>query len=167
MRIPAARPDVAIPRKARTDTYPSVERYGFIWAFIGDLPEDERPPLPELPGLDAVAGAEAEGYRMVEGEFLWNANVERVIENGADIAHAPFVHAGSFGNPDQPRGRPTTTIEEIWSDDGEFLRAIFAEVDLDPPPAKGMWKYLRKSSRATTGAHQGRASCSRTPRCSR
>jgi len=145
VRIPAAKPDVAIPRKARTDTYPAVERYGFIWAFLGDLPESERPPLPELPGLDPVPGAVAEGYRMVEGEFLWNANVERVIENGADIAHAPFVHAGSFGNPDRPEVEDHT-VEEIWSDDGEFLRAISAEVDLDPPASKGLWKYLRKSS---------------------
>lgn len=145
VRIPAARPDLPIPRKARTDTYPAVERYGFIWAFLGDLPEAERPPLPELPGLDPVAGAVSEGYRMVEGEFLWNANYERVIENGADIAHAPFVHAGSFGNPDKPEV-PEHEITEDWTDDGRFLRSIFAEVDLDPPPPQGMWKYLRKSA---------------------
>lgn len=145
VRIPAAKDDTAIPRKARTDTYPSVERYGFVWAFMGDLPEDERPPVPELPGLDFAAEASADGYRMVEGEFIWNANVERVIENGADVAHAPFVHAGSFGNPDKPLV-PEHDIDEEWSDDGEYLRAIFAEVDLDPPPASGMWKYIRNSA---------------------
>lgn len=144
VRVPAASPDVAIPRKARTDTYPSAEKYGFVWAFLGDLPEDERPPMPELPGLDDARAAEADGYRMVEGEFVWNANIERVIENGADIAHAPFVHAGSFGNPEKPEV-PEHEIEEVWSDDGEFLRMIGATVDLDPPPAKGIWKYLRKA----------------------
>lgn len=144
VRVPAASPDVTIPKKARTDSYPSAERYGFVWAYMGDLPEDERPPMPELPGLDDARGAEAENYRMVEGEFVWNANIERVIENGADIAHAPFVHAGSFGNPDSPEV-PEHDIEEVWSDDGEFLRSISATVDLDPPPAKGIWKYLRKA----------------------
>lgn len=145
VRIPAASPSTKIPRKARTDTYPAIERYGFVWAFLGDLPEAQRPPLPELPGLDPVAEARAEGYRMVQGEFVWNANIERVIENGADIAHAPFVHAGSFGNPDSPEV-PDHEIVEDWSADGEFLRSIFAEVDLDPPPAAGLWKYIRKSS---------------------
>ncbi|MGI9577024.1 MAG: Rieske 2Fe-2S domain-containing protein [Microthrixaceae bacterium] len=144
VRVPAASPEMTIPRKARTDTYPAVEKYGFVWVCMGDLPEGERPPMPELPGLDDARGAEAENYRMVEGEFVWNANIERVIENGADIAHAPFVHAGSFGNPDSPEV-PEHEIEEVWSEDGEFLRSISATVDLDPPPAKGVWKYLRKA----------------------
>ena len=145
VKIPAAGPEAKIPGKARTDTYPSLERYGFVWAFLGDLSAQERPPMPELPGLEQAAEARSAGYRMVEGEFVWNANIERVIENGADIAHAPFVHAGSFGNPDRPEV-PDHEIVEDWSTDGEFLRSIFAEVDLDPPPASGMWKYIRKSA---------------------
>ncbi|MCP4435607.1 MAG: aromatic ring-hydroxylating dioxygenase subunit alpha [Actinomycetia bacterium] len=143
VRIPAASSDVAIPRKARTDTYPSVERYGFIWAFLGDLSEDERPPMPELPGLEETPDATADGYRMVEGEFVWNANIERVIENGADIAHAPFVHAGSFGNPDSPEV-PEHEIVETWSDDGEYLRMIEATVDLVAPPSKGLWSLINR-----------------------
>ena len=55
--------------------------------------------------LDEVAIAQTEGFRAITGEFAWKANYERVLENGVDIAHAPFVHAGSFGNPDSPDGR--------------------------------------------------------------
>ena len=28
---------------ARIDTYPCVERYGFVWVFLGDLPAEQRP----------------------------------------------------------------------------------------------------------------------------
>ncbi|MEZ5267262.1 MAG: Rieske (2Fe-2S) protein [Microthrixaceae bacterium] len=57
VKIPAAGPEAKIPGKARTDTYPSLERYGFVWAFLGDLSAQERPPMPELPGLEQAAEA--------------------------------------------------------------------------------------------------------------
>lgn len=60
-RIPANQPGVAVPRKARVGAYPTQERYGLVWTFLGDLPEAERPPLPLLndfatPGLCALRG---------------------------------------------------------------------------------------------------------------
>ena len=50
-RNPAGR---SIPKKARVDSYPTTERYGFLWVFLGDLPEAERPPIPEWPEFDAA-----------------------------------------------------------------------------------------------------------------
>lgn len=40
--------DVSIPKRARVDSYPVKEKWGFVWAFIGDLAEQERPPLPDF-----------------------------------------------------------------------------------------------------------------------
>ena len=40
--IPADRDGVKIPKRARVDSYPTTERYGLIFAFLGDLPEAER-----------------------------------------------------------------------------------------------------------------------------
>ena len=51
-RIPANPPGRGIPKKARVDSYPVREEYGLIWAFLGDLPEDERPPIPHFPEHD-------------------------------------------------------------------------------------------------------------------
>ena len=42
VEIPANRPDLPIPRKARIDTYPCIERYGFVWVFLGDLAAEDR-----------------------------------------------------------------------------------------------------------------------------
>lgn len=128
-KIPAnPKEDIKIPKKARTDSYPVIERYGLLWTFLGDLPEAERPPMPEWPEFEDPA------YRAVSGEFLWNANYERILENGCDLAHAPFVHAGSFGNPNMPQVPDHEVVETEWS--------ASATVDLEPNPPKGIWGLI-------------------------
>ena len=130
-KIPANREGLPIPKKARVDAYPAVERYGYVFVFLGDLPEDERPPIPELPVPDDVPHAQAEGNRIITGQFTWNANYERVIENGVDAAHAPFVHSTSFGNPDKPVIEDFELHERFV--DGH-LRSATYEVHLRGPP---------------------------------
>ena len=36
------------PSRAKVDAYPTVEKYGIVFAFLGDLPESERPPIMEV-----------------------------------------------------------------------------------------------------------------------
>ncbi len=44
------------PRRVRVDDYPTQEKYGWVWVFLGDLPEAQRPRLPELfPEFDDTA----------------------------------------------------------------------------------------------------------------
>jgi len=85
--IPVLGEDGAIPARAKVDSYPVVERYGIVFAFLGDLPEDERPPLLE------IAEWERPGWR-ASGLVIFevNAYFERSIENGLDPAHNEFVH---------------------------------------------------------------------------
>ncbi len=75
------------PARAKIDAYPVEEKYGIVFAFLGDLPEEERPPLIDI-----------EEY----GDPKWRANTiltldidyyyERSIENALDPAHNEFVH---------------------------------------------------------------------------
>jgi phenylpropionate dioxygenase-like ring-hydroxylating dioxygenase large terminal subunit len=139
--IPANKPGLPIPKKARVDNYPCVERYGYVFVFLGDLPESERPPLAELPVLDPTPQAQATGNRIIHGEFAWNANYERVIENGADAAHAPFVHSTSFGNPNKPVIDDFELIER--RENGHLMSATYT-VMLEPPDPKGIWAILRR-----------------------
>ncbi len=104
-----AQPDLRIPAKARVDAYPVQERFGWIWAFIGDLPEHERPPLPALDWVDDPA------VRVVRGHFDWDASWDRVVENGLDFAHAPFVHGSTFGDPDHPEIAAFDIESHEWS----------------------------------------------------
>lgn len=129
VRIPANQDGVPIPRKARVDSYPTQEKYGFIFAFLGDLPEEERPPIPEFPEFDMPQ------YTPLWGDYWWDVHYTRAVENGMDISHTPFVHAGSFGNPDEPQIQEYTVEEVPLGGD--------AVVYLNPPPARGMWGRLR------------------------
>ena len=131
VKIPANVEGRTIPAKARVDQYPTVERYGFIFAFLGDLPEDERPPMPEIPEFDN------EGYRKIWGDYWWDVHYTRAVENGMDISHAPFVHSGSFGNIDEPEVEEYEVEKMEWGGD--------ATVNLNPPPASGIWRFLRSS----------------------
>jgi phenylpropionate dioxygenase-like ring-hydroxylating dioxygenase large terminal subunit len=136
-------PGRSIPRKARVDQYPTVERYGFIFAFLGDLPEAERPPMPEIPEFGRAE------YRTIWGDYWWDVHYTRAVENGMDIAHAPFVHSGSFGNKDEPEVEEYEVEKFEWGGD--------ATVHLNPPPARGIWKFLRGKNRPrvkTTGGYR-------------
>ncbi|MDG2242554.1 MAG: aromatic ring-hydroxylating dioxygenase subunit alpha [Rhodospirillaceae bacterium] len=123
-----AHPDVRIPKRVRVDSYPVQERYGFVWVFLGDIPEEERPPIPEFPEYDAP------GRRNVRGTFKWNANYGRVLENGCDFAHAAFVHP-SFGNRDWPEIKKYETFPGEWS--------YGARLTMPTPPDKGFWGLVR------------------------
>lgn len=129
-RIPANKAGLPIPKKARVDSYPVQERYGFVWVFLGDLPEAERPPLPHLPYCEDPA------FRPVYGEYLWRSNYERILENGCDISHPPFVHSTSFGNPDKPEVPEVEIEESEWS--------AVADVELEPPAPRGLWSLLSR-----------------------
>ncbi|MBW7930726.1 MAG: aromatic ring-hydroxylating dioxygenase subunit alpha [Gammaproteobacteria bacterium] len=46
--IPAMGPEFNVPKRARVDSYPTQEKYGWVWVFLGDLPENERPKIPDM-----------------------------------------------------------------------------------------------------------------------
>ena len=84
--IPSIGKDGKIPARAKVDAYPVQEKYGIVFAFLGDLPEEERPPLMPIEEYDQ------EGWRANLIIYNVNCNYERSIENGLDPAHNEFVH---------------------------------------------------------------------------
>lgn len=74
------------PARAKVDNYPVQERYGIVFAFLGDLPEAERPPVYDIEeyGQD---GWKTELY-VLDVNFYY----ERSMENGLDPIHNEFVH---------------------------------------------------------------------------
>jgi phenylpropionate dioxygenase-like ring-hydroxylating dioxygenase large terminal subunit len=127
-KIPA-HPDKPIPKKARVDRYPTQEKYKFVWVFMGDLPEEERPPIPDWSVIDDDVN-----YRAVTGEFLWKSNYERILENGVDVAHTPFVHGGVFGNREKPEVPDFVVEESEWH--------CKVSIELNPPRSKGLWGLI-------------------------
>lgn len=106
-RMPPLGDDMQPPKRARVDSYPVEERYGYVWVFLGDMAEGERPALPDfLPEL-----AETGGWRAVRLKRDWNANWARIHENLLDTSHLYLVH--SFGRhlPSQMKIWPTETTD--------------------------------------------------------
>jgi len=85
-RIPSLGADARIPARTRVDAYPVQERWGIVFAFLGDLPEGERPPLLE------VAEDGQDGWRLTMQHYELKSNYQRSVENGLDPAHNEFVH---------------------------------------------------------------------------
>ena len=75
------------PKKARVPSYPTEEKYGMVFAFLGDLGEDERPSIP-----DRVPEYET-------GDWHWgiikrkkDISYVRMSENYNDPCHVHYVH---------------------------------------------------------------------------
>jgi phthalate 4,5-dioxygenase oxygenase subunit len=82
--------------KVRARAYPTQERNGIVWAYMG--PRSQPPPLPHL-----------EGNMLPEGE--WNVtaiqrecNWFQALEGDIDTSHFSFLHAGSIDVSTQQPG---------------------------------------------------------------
>jgi phenylpropionate dioxygenase-like ring-hydroxylating dioxygenase large terminal subunit len=85
-KVPSLGDDPKIPARAKVDAYPVQERYGILFAFLGDLPEAERPPLYDVPEY-GLAGWKSQTYVLNLGAYY-----QRSMENGMDPIHNEFVH---------------------------------------------------------------------------
>ena len=88
-----AHPEQIPPSNAHVKTYKAMERYGLIWASLGD-PERDVPAFPEWEG---------KSYRKIMcGPYYYRASPTRAVENFLDVAHFPFVHEGLLGDKAHP-----------------------------------------------------------------
>ena len=92
-KIPSLGPGHKVPSRAHIDAYPTVEKYGLVFAFLGDLPESQRPPIMDVPEWQQA------GWRGTSVDYYWEASYERAIENGLDPAHNEYVHPTLTATP--------------------------------------------------------------------
>jgi phenylpropionate dioxygenase-like ring-hydroxylating dioxygenase large terminal subunit len=106
-RIPSLGATAKVPARARVDAYPVEERYGLVHAFLGDLPEAERPSIMAIPEYGQP------GWHAQIDEYLNAADYRRAIENGLDPAHNEFVHTThGFSGKEGDSRVPDLDIEE-------------------------------------------------------
>jgi phenylpropionate dioxygenase-like ring-hydroxylating dioxygenase large terminal subunit len=87
----------AAPPQCRVRHFPTVERHGLVWVWMGDTPPTHEPfPMPywDTPGWGT--------YYMVT-EFP--NEVTHLVENFMDVPHTTFVHVGWFRRPAHKRVR--------------------------------------------------------------
>ncbi len=107
--MPALGPDISVPKRVRVDTYPTQEKYGWVWVFLGDLPEQQRPRIPDLfPEYDDTVA-----WHRIPYGFEARANWMRFEENSLDTAHTNFVHR-QFGAKRTPKLENFPLQETEW-----------------------------------------------------
>ncbi len=116
--VPSLGADSKIPPRAKVDSYPVAERYGIVFAFLGDLPESERPPLYEIEEFEDPAWRASEIMILEIGCYY-----ERSMENGIDPIHNEFVHPAQ-GAP-QPIPGTVQYPETAW---GSGVHSRMAEI---------------------------------------
>jgi vanillate O-demethylase monooxygenase subunit len=135
-RIPAS-PNQPIPPMLRLTTYPAVERYGMIWTCLA--PEtDGTSALPQMPHWEDPDYQQIVCPTVDIGGFAG-----RQLEGFLDVAHFGFVHAETFGDPDNvevpsyvPRQTPHGFLVDYRSTVGNYP----VSADQQAPPG---FEWLR------------------------
>ena len=90
--IPSIGYGTKVPPRAKVDSYPVQEKYGIVFAFLGDEPEESRPPLLNV-----------EEY----GQEGWMANEVLVLD-------VPYYYERSIENGLGP-GAQRVRASDAWS----------------------------------------------------
>lgn len=118
--VPPSGPDAKIPPSLCLRVFRSEARYGLLWVLLSGDPVFPLPswtPL-EDPGLQKV--------KMAPGD--WACSAGRHVENFNDVAHFSWIHAGTFGN----REDPVTARYQLQNTDAGIHRAIkIKQIDRD------------------------------------
>src|SRR5436190_16724365 len=82
--------------KVKATAYPTKERGGIVWAYMGS-----RTDLPPLPDLEGNMAPEGEGFvRATQIDCNWL----QTMEGDIDTTHVGFLHYGGLKPEDQPPG---------------------------------------------------------------
>ena len=109
--------------------YPTVERYRFVWIWIGE-PEKADPAL--LPDFWPCEHPE---WTFDGGYYPIRCDYRLLIDNLMDLTHETYVHEGSIGQPELMEAPIETTVE------GEDVYVTRWMPGIDAPP---FWRNALK-----------------------
>lgn len=97
-----------IPAAARVRSFPLLERWGFVWIWMGDAPADPA----KLPDFSPLDDGPASGIGHTS--MSMKANYELIIDNVMDLSHVDHVH----GEIISTRGQLTPQIPPVKEENG-------------------------------------------------
>ena len=125
----AADPTGHVPASARVDSYPTEERHGLIWVFLGDRPE-------EAHALFDMPEDQDPAWRRVTFTDTWQTNVHWMKMVDLDQVHLHIVH-GIPLNEENPSRPSEHSVERLPNG---FRTHLVSR----PPPRGGSWAQLRQ-----------------------
>lgn len=112
-----------VPAAACVRSFPAVERYEWVWIWMGD-PELADPSLiPFYPWFDQP------GWRARTGQLFVKAGYQLVIDNLLNMAHLPYVHPRTIGSEGVVKDAKVSVKR-----DGLKVKLERKMYDIEPPP---------------------------------
>ncbi|MDH7796892.1 MULTISPECIES: aromatic ring-hydroxylating dioxygenase subunit alpha [unclassified Beijerinckia] len=85
--------NLPIPKNFAAESYPTVERHGFIWAWLGEREADETI-IPDF------SENKREGWKGVPGYLRIEGNYQLMVDNILDLTHVDYVHKTTLASGD-------------------------------------------------------------------
>ncbi|HXR85506.1 MAG TPA: aromatic ring-hydroxylating dioxygenase subunit alpha [Stellaceae bacterium] len=118
---------VAIPGQDRVPPnlgvrgYPMVERYNYLWIWMGDAAKADAARIPDF------SRAADPAWTTVHDRLPIAAHYQLMVENLIDLSHLAFVHAKTIGTDD------TRTVLRFDRGD-DFVRVVREPIEVDTAP---------------------------------
>jgi vanillate O-demethylase monooxygenase subunit len=104
VRIPG---EGRILERFHAHTFPALERWGFIWIWLGEKEKADESKLPMPFKFQSEPGwCPMDGYVHVKGHY------ELLVDNLLDLSHEAFAHKGTIGNDAVAETPCKTTVNE-------------------------------------------------------
>lgn len=117
---PASMPGQRVSGFPAVRSFPTIERYGFIWVWPGDVAEAAADKLPALPWAESPAWAYGGGLYHIACDY------RLMIDNLMDLTHETYVHASSIGQREIDEAPVTTTLEDDHVVTSRFMDGVGA-----------------------------------------
>ena len=112
----------AIPGRAVVRSYPVVDRYGFLWIWMGDPAVANDADIIDVPHFDDPSWGKTDlGHLEMACNYLW------IMENLLDPSHVAWVHVSSFAGA----GTDDVALQSTDSDEGIV---VYRWIENRPPP---------------------------------
>ena len=121
-----------IPAAAKVRTFPLLEKYGFVWIWMGDEPAD----MAKLPDFSALDNGPASG--VAHTYMPMKAHYELIVDNVMDLSHIDHVHGeiittrGQLSPLIPPVKEDNNTLNARWEWRQTPAMMIFANFLPDP-----------------------------------
>lgn len=103
-------------------SFPIVERYRYLWVWLGDPTEADPTLIPDMHQMDSAEWAG-------DGETIYApCNYQLVLDNLMDLTHEEFVHSSSIGQEE------LSESEFYVTHDDRSVTVTRWMLNIDPPP---------------------------------
>ena len=111
-----------VPDKIRVRRYPLIEKWNYLWIWMGDADRMDEDLLPDFHWVTKEGWIDCPGYLHVK------ANYQLLIDNLLDLSHETYVHGSTLGNKEVAE-----TPVETFTKDGMVVVSRFMR-DVPAPP---------------------------------